>query len=290
MDNSDVEGFDVMEDAPPEAPVAKKPPKDVSTKMPATGPETKTHDTKSAGHMKDIRDACALKKLVYCTGLKSDSSMTIVVHHGYEECPHSLFVGELLHKICRRARMQDPSCRGVNKVHVKRERSEKPPYDDQVWLECEGINLFALQVLGDTVDHRTIYTNDIRKILTTYGVEAARAAVVKEVASVFGHYGIDVDHRHLSLIADYMGQLGDLRAFNRTGIIHAGSPLQQMSFETTMQFMNVACQEGLSDGMASPSSSIVLGQLPQVGTGMVHLLADLHPPAPPWKKKREFTW
>jgi len=286
MDDSDFEGSDAMEDAPPGPPGATKPLKDKSAK-------TKRRHAKSAlpaSHLKAIQDAYGLGKLVHCTGLQNDSSMTIVVHHKYKECPHSLFVGELLHKICRRTRIQDPFCRGVNKVHVKRERSEKPPYDEQVWLECEGINLFALQALGDSVDHRTIYTNDLRPILRNYGVEAARAAVVKEVSSVFGHYGIGVDHRHLSLIADYMVQLGDLRAFNRTGMLNAGSPLQQMSFETTMQFMNTACQDGLSDGMTSPSSSIVLGQLPQVGTGMVNVLADLKPPTPQCKQKRVFKF
>ena len=37
-----------------------------------------------------------------------------------------------------------------------------------------------------------------------YGVEAARTAITKEIQSVFAPYGISVDYRHLSLIADYM--------------------------------------------------------------------------------------
>ena len=54
------------------------------------------------------------------------------------------------------------------------------------------------------IDVDNIYTNDIAGILGTYGVEAARAAIISEIASVFGVYGISVDRRHLSLIADYM--------------------------------------------------------------------------------------
>jgi DNA-directed RNA polymerase I subunit RPA1 len=40
--------------------------------------------------------------------------------------------------------------------------------------------------------------------LVIIGVEAARNAIIKEIANVFSVYGIGVDFRHLSLIADYM--------------------------------------------------------------------------------------
>lgn len=49
-----------------------------------------------------------------------------------------------------------------------------------------------------------IRSNDIHAILMTYGVEMARATIVDEVSSVFAVYNIDVDRRHLELIADYM--------------------------------------------------------------------------------------
>ncbi len=41
-------------------------------------------------------------------------------------------------------------------------------------------------------------------MLMNYGVEAARACIVREISSVFKVYGISVDKRHLGLIADYM--------------------------------------------------------------------------------------
>lgn len=49
-----------------------------------------------------------------------------------------------------------------------------------------------------------IYSNDIYAILKTYGVEMARAAILREMSGVFGAYSIQVDRRHLELIADYM--------------------------------------------------------------------------------------
>lgn len=56
----------------------------------------------------------------------------------------------------------------------------------------------------DVVDINRIKTNDIHAILTNYGVEAARATIVQEIANVFGLYSINVNVRHLMLIADYM--------------------------------------------------------------------------------------
>lgn len=49
-----------------------------------------------------------------------------------------------------------------------------------------------------------MYSNDIYAILKTYGVEMARAAILQEMGGVFGAYNIQVDRRHLELIADYM--------------------------------------------------------------------------------------
>lgn len=54
------------------------------------------------------------------------------------------------------------------------------------------------------IEDDDIYSNDIYAILKTYGVEMARAAILREISGVFNAYKIDVDGRHLELIADYM--------------------------------------------------------------------------------------
>lgn len=69
----------------------------------------------------------------------------------------------------------------------------------------EGTNLRTMSYLGEgIVDISRIKTNNIHAVLTTYGVEAARATIVQEIASVFSLYSINVNVRHLMLIADYM--------------------------------------------------------------------------------------
>lgn len=56
--------------------------------------------------------------------------------------------------------------------------------------------------------------------------------------------GIAVDPRHLSLVADYMCFEGVYKPLNRFGIRSNSSPLQQMTFETSFQFLKQATMLG----------------------------------------------
>lgn len=67
-----------------------------------------------------------------------------------------------------------------------------------------GLWDFAQLFGADVLDLDSMYSNDIYSGLITYGVEMARAVILKEVQGVFSAYNIDVDMRHLELIADYM--------------------------------------------------------------------------------------
>lgn len=74
----------------------------------------------------------------------------------------------------------------------------------ELHIATEGVDFLHAWRRPELIDTRRIDCNDIYALLTTYGVEAARAAIVNQVAAVFNVYGINVDKRHLSLIADYM--------------------------------------------------------------------------------------
>ena len=90
---------------------------------------------------------------------------------------------------------------GISRCYALPSESEN---DKSLNLGTDGCNLTGIWVYADVIDLVKVYTNDIAAILRTYGVEAARAAIMQEISSVFGVYGIQVDRRHLSLIADYM--------------------------------------------------------------------------------------
>ena len=138
-------------------------------------------------------------------------------------------------------------------------------------LQTAGINFSEMWKL-DKVDHNRLMSNDIWAVRCSYGVGAARNTIVNQIRSVFGVYGIEVDPRHLSLIADYMTFGGDYTPMNRTGMWETSSPFLQMSFETTAQFMTQAALTGASDYMNSPSANIVAGRPIRHGTGAFSLL------------------
>lgn len=142
------------------------------------------------------------------------------------------------------------------------------PGETDVALTAEGINLTGLWDFGfGVIDLDRLYTNDIGALLYTYGVEAARAAIVKELKGIFDTYGIGVSMRHLYLIADYQTAFGDFRPFSRGGLADAPSPLLKASFEMTMAFLSGAALFQESDDFTSPSSNIVVGRPVITGTG-----------------------
>lgn len=139
-------------------------------------------------------------------------------------------------------------------------------------IQTEGVNFEAAWGLDAIADSSYIKSNDVWKILCTYGVEAARQSIVSEIVGVFGVYGINVNPRHLSLIADFMTRNGSYVPMNRMGITNCPSPFLQMSFETTCTFLSQAAQEGSTEHLESSSARIVTGSVPKVGTGCFDIM------------------
>jgi DNA-directed RNA polymerase I subunit RPA1 len=133
-------------------------------------------------------------------------------------------------------------------------------------LQTAGCNFEEIWKLRQ-VDHDKLMSNDIWAVRCSYGVEAARMSIVEQIRGVFAVYGISVDPRHLTLIADYMTYDGGYKAMNRIGMADASSSFLQMSFETTAQFMIDAAMNNRDEPMNSPSANIVLGRPIKHGTG-----------------------
>lgn len=145
---------------------------------------------------------------------------------------------------------------------------------NELVLKTEGININEIFKYNDILDINKLYSNDMHAIAKTYGIEAARKIIVSEVQNVFNVYGIQVNPRHLLLIADYMTFDGKIKSFNRTGIKHCPSILQKMSFESSLLFLKEAIENGRKDSLQSPSSRLILGQPINCGTGVFSLLTD----------------
>ncbi|KAM5193373.1 DNA-directed RNA polymerase I subunit RPA1 [Mantella aurantiaca] len=138
-------------------------------------------------------------------------------------------------------------------------------------LNTEGINLQELFKYSDILDLKRLYSNDVHAMANTYGIEAALRVVEKEIKDVFAVYGIEVDPRHLSLVADYMCFEGTYRPLNRFGMQSSSSPFQQMTFETSYKFLKDATMAGAKDDLRSPSACLVVGKVVKGGTGLFDL-------------------
>ncbi|KAG0366667.1 hypothetical protein BGX24_003590, partial [Mortierella sp. AD032] len=169
-----------------------------------------------------------------------------------------------------------PTCvlheiKGIDRVFMSEDEKGTPQ------IATEGVNLKGIWEYADLIDVNSIYSNDIGAILRTYGVEAARMAIIQEISGVFGAYGIDVDRRHLTLIADYMTFESGFKPFNRMGIESSTSPFLKMSFERTCHFLTQATLHGDFDGLESPSARIVMGKVVEGGTGSFDVMQPLVP-------------
>ncbi|EER42274.1 DNA-directed RNA polymerase I [Histoplasma capsulatum H143] len=143
-------------------------------------------------------------------------------------------------------------------------------------IVTDGVNLLAMREYQDFVYPHSLYTNSIADMLVMYGVEAARACIIREMAAVFDGHSISVDNRHLNLIGDVMTHAGSFRAFNRMGLVKdSTSPFMKMSFETTVGFLRDAVLERDCDNLNGPSSRIVMGRVGTVGTGAFDVLAPV---------------
>lgn len=142
-------------------------------------------------------------------------------------------------------------------------------------LKTDGINIIEMFKYNKILDLNNLYSNDIHAMASTYGIEAAAQVIVREIMNVFKVYGISIDHRHLSLIADYMTFNGAFQPLSRKGMEHSASPLQQMSFETCLQFLRNAATNANGDRLLSPSSRLMVGLPVKNGTGCFDLFVKI---------------
>lgn len=138
-------------------------------------------------------------------------------------------------------------------------------------IRTDGSNLAkVLEVPG--VDTSRTTTNNIHEIAKTLGVEAARNSLVNEAKGVLEDQGLDVDVRHVMLVADMMTTTGDVQQIGRHGISgKKASVLARAAFEITVPNIVEAAVKGESDPLAGVTENVIVGQSIPIGTGLVEL-------------------
>ncbi len=155
--------------------------------------------------------------------------------------------------------------RGIDKAIVFEENGE-------FIVKTSGSNLKSMLKMKEVDGKRTI-TNDVKEIAKFLGIEAGRNSIVNELHKVLDDNGINVDMRHILLLADVMTFDGEIRGIVRTGISRKkSSPFARASFEETTKHLLDAALNGEKEKLQGVVENIIVGQPIKVGTGVVDLV------------------
>jgi DNA-directed RNA polymerase II subunit RPB1 len=153
-----------------------------------------------------------------------------------------------------------------NSKYVKRE----------TWvLDTKGSNLLDVLAL-DYIDNKKTYSNDIREMYRTFGIEAARMSIMNELSEVLEHDSTYINYHHISLLCDRMTYSSNMISNLRNGINNDNiGPIAKASFEETSEMFLKAARHGELDMMRGVSANVMCGQEGHFGTNSFQLYGDL---------------
>ncbi|MCK4416125.1 MAG: DNA-directed RNA polymerase subunit A'', partial [Thermoplasmatales archaeon] len=154
---------------------------------------------------------------------------------------------------------------GIKRVIIRKEP------DEGYVIYSEGSNLKeVLEIEG--VDPYKTSTNDIHAVARELGIEAARNMIIQEAHNTLSEQGLNVDLRHIMIVADVMTADGTVKAIGRHGVSgEKSSVLSRAAFEITVNHLLLASQRGESDKLDGVAENIIVGQPVNLGTGAVEL-------------------
>ncbi len=143
------------------------------------------------------------------------------------------------------------------------------PDGNEFVIHTEGSNLKDVLKM-DKVDVEKTTTNSPTEIYNVLGIEAARKSVIQEAKETLDEQGLEVDIRHIMLVADIMTNEGELNAIGRHGVSgRKTSVLARAAFEITSQHLLRAAILGEEDKLDGVAENVIVGQPITQGTGAV---------------------
>ena len=153
--------------------------------------------------------------------------------------------------------------------NIRRAIIHKDPDTGEYIIYTDGSNLAeVLKMRG--IDHRRVRTNNIHEIAEVLGIEAARNAIIEQIMEVLSNSGLDVDIRHVMLVADIMTWTGRVRQVGRLGVVgDKTSVLAKAAYEVTTKHIYQAAASGEVETFKGVIESIIAGLEPPTGTGVI---------------------
>lgn len=145
----------------------------------------------------------------------------------------------------------------------------------EYYIVTEGSNLREVAKI-EGVDPFRIRSNDIFEVYREFGIEAARRVLIDEIMGVLEEQGLNVDIRHILLLADVMTYTGRIKQVGRHGVVKdKPSVLARASFEITTKTLYDASVKGEEDRLLGPGENIIIGQPIPQGTKSMDLYIDI---------------
>ncbi len=199
------------------------------------------------------------KKLTIIPGVHSEEDLKDLT----ENPPSYTMLLQLEEKI------RDLRLKGI--PNVERANVQQDKKTGEFYLSTIGSNLQRVCEL-ENIDRYRTYTNNIIEIYNYLGIEAARQAIVNELQATLDGARLEVDVRHLLMVADVMTSEGEVRAIGRHGVSGTKhSILARAAFEVTVNHLLKAGIIGEKDKLTGVAENIIVGQPISLGTGSVAL-------------------
>ena len=166
-------------------------------------------------------------------------------------------------------KIRDMRLKGV--PNIERANVQLDDKTGEYYLSTIGSNLARISDM-EGIDRSRTYTNNIIEIYEYLGIEAARQAIVNELQATLDGARLEVDVRHLLMVADVMTSEGEVRAIGRHGVSGTKhSILARAAFEVTVNHLLKAGIIGERDNLTGVAENIIVGQPISLGTGSVEL-------------------
>ena len=132
-------------------------------------------------------------------------------------------------------KIRDMRLKGV--PNIERANVQLDDRTGEYYLSTIGSNLARISDM-EGIDRSKTYTNNIIEIYQYLGIEASRQAIVNELQATLDGARLEVDVRHLLMVADVMTSEGEVRAIGRHGVSGTKhSILARAAFEVTVNHL-----------------------------------------------------
>jgi hypothetical protein len=151
--------------------------------------------------------------------------------------------------------------------------SELVALSQYVYVQCNGSNITELRKLR-FIDRNRSYCNDILDTFSLFGIEATRRLIIMEIISSMKSNAVTINSRHVTLLADFMVNLGRPYGTTRTGLSkQAVGFLSQATYEKAMTVLAKCAAVGGSEALTSSSAAIAVGSSISIGTGSIETIS-----------------